>query len=631
MNSKHLIMASLILAILTIGAVSASENATADALTTDDIADNEIDQIEEAESPLEIEPNDFNASIRDSIDLEDESNQTAVTYDVPQGADGNVNVYVDGMDAPSYSKPTVAGEKVKITTGNLNIANPGEYHIKVDYLPVSGDVMTLAQHTLNAHIYTERDFSIDYDTWVYTKHDNIVSHFSYPVAGTLVLYVNGTPRCTREIGELHKTVHAYLSDLAITKDGIYNVSAKFIIAATSKEITVGNVTAIEVNDVDWAADEYVRVYSTADILDHKDYFIEIENNGDYVNGTVSVYFDGTLKFNKAVPYSGKNIYFEIDIDDLGLYDNIKLGEHNVTVIYMKDNKEKHAVEKMVEFYAEPIFDPIHEISPRETGYLPVVSTKNAAGTATLYYAVGESYGEKGSQYRSAKFVNGVASIPLDSLTLGEHNFILNITGHDSEHKVIIIVRNNSPVLSASVSASQIIAGKSVTVKFSGPKSSDTVYITLDGKLWKSIPLTNGALSETISGLAIGTHLVNVFFDDGSNFYSNTFKVTVKKASTPAPAKKADKIKLTLKKVKVRKSAKKLVLKATLKINGKKVKGKVIKFKFNKKTYKAKTNKKGVAKVTIKKKVLKKLKVGKKVKYQAKYGKVTKKYTMKVKK
>ena len=46
---------------------------------------------------------------------------------------------------------------------------------------------------------------------------------------------------------------------------------------------------------------------------------------------------------------------------------------------------------------------------------------------------------------------------------------------------------------------------------------------------------------------------------------------------------------------------------------------------------AKTNKKGVAKFTIKSKVLKKLKVGKKVKYQATYGKVTKKYTIKVKK
>lgn len=90
-------------------------------------------------------------------------------------------------------------------------------------------------------------------------------------------------------------------------------------------------------------------------------------------------------------------------------------------------------------------------------------------------------------------------------------------------------------------------------------------------------------------------------------------------------------KLTLKKVKVKKSAKKVVLKSKLTKGKTLIKGKTIKFKFNKKTYRAKTNKKGIAKVTIKKPVLKKLKVGKKVKYQAKYSKLSVKRTAKVKK
>ena len=90
--------------------------------------------------------------------------------------------------------------------------------------------------------------------------------------------------------------------------------------------------------------------------------------------------------------------------------------------------------------------------------------------------------------------------------------------------------------------------------------------------------------------------------------------------------------LSVKTVKVKKSAKKLVLTATLKkVNGKYLKNKKITFKFKGKKYTAKTNKKGVAKVTVKSSVLKKLKDGKKVTYQATYLKDTVKKTVKVKK
>ena len=101
-------------------------------------------------------------------------------------------------------------------------------------------------------------------------------------------------------------------------------------------------------------------------------------------------------------------------------------------------------------------------------------------------------------------------------------------------------------------------------------------------------------------------------------------------TTPTGKTTPQVVKLTLKKVKVKKSAKKLILKATLKINGKAKKGLKLIFKFNGKKYTAKTNKKGVAKVTIKKKILKKLKVGKKVKYQVSYGNKTVKKSVKVK-
>lgn len=91
------------------------------------------------------------------------------------------------------------------------------------------------------------------------------------------------------------------------------------------------------------------------------------------------------------------------------------------------------------------------------------------------------------------------------------------------------------------------------------------------------------------------------------------------------------LKLTLKTVKVKKSAKKLVLTAKLTKGKSLIKGKTITFKFNGKTYKAKTNSKGIAKITVNKNILKKLKVGKKIYYQAKYNKLTVKKSTKVKK
>ncbi|MBE6502710.1 MAG: hypothetical protein E7Z76_00240 [Methanobrevibacter sp.] len=89
--------------------------------------------------------------------------------------------------------------------------------------------------------------------------------------------------------------------------------------------------------------------------------------------------------------------------------------------------------------------------------------------------------------------------------------------------------------------------------------------------------------------------------------------------------------LSLKTIKVKKSAKKLTLKAKLKKGNTLINKAKIKFKFNGITYKAKTNKKGIAKATVKKSVLKNLNVGEKVKYQASYKTLVVKKTCKVKK
>ncbi|WP_296881510.1 hypothetical protein [uncultured Methanobrevibacter sp.] len=116
--------------------------------------------------------------------------------------------------------------------------------------------------------------------------------------------------------------------------------------------------------------------------------------------------------------------------------------------------------------------------------------------------------------------------------------------------------------------------------------------------------------------------------ENSSTKENTSSTT---PSTQKDTPKKNKISLSLKTVNVKKSAKKLVLQVTLKQGKTPLKNKKITFKFNGKKYSAKTNSKGIAKVTIKKTVLKKLKIGKKIKYQAIYGKLTVTKAVKVKK
>ena len=124
--------------------------------------------------------------------------------------------------------------------------------------------------------------------------------------------------------------------------------------------------------------------------------------------------------------------------------------------------------------------------------------------------------------------------------------------------------------------------------------------------------------------------VTIKFDSKYNVGTYSIEIRYKGASTKN--KVVVKHLVSLKSVSLKKSLKKLVLTASLaKINGKYLKDKKITFKFNGKKYTAKTDKKGVAKVTIKSSVLKKLKVGKKVTYQATYLKDTVKKTVKVKK
>lgn len=211
-----------------------------------------------------------------------------------------------------------------------------------------------------------------------------------------------------------------------------------------------------------------------------------------------------------------------------------------------------------------------------------------------------------------------------NLSYGKHTAELTFLGTDMYYSANALSNTFSVTYKPKVVLSQS------SVLYTG-KYSATVY-GKDGKLAKGTSVAfyvNGKLVKTVKTNSNGVAAFNM----PSSYLPNK-KYTIKAVALGNSASKLTSVKqiLTIKKVKVKKSAKKLVLTATLsKVDGKSLKGKKIIFNFNGKKYTAKTNSKGIAKVTIKSKVLKKLKVGKKVKYQATYLKDTVKKTVKVKK
>ena len=228
--------------------------------------------------------------------------------------------------------------------------------------------------------------------------------------------------------------------------------------------------------------------------------------------------------------------------------------------------------------------------------------------------------------------NGTAKCSIENLTAGDHEITVAYEGNYPSYSSTqtVSVAKGTPQSSVDAPAS-ITAGQSVSVPINLPSdATGVVLVDVDGKKYYA-DVIDGVANVNVAGLSAGDKVLAYRYLGDDKYAEISGSATLKVVAPKVAPKVADKISLALKKVTVKKSAKKLVIKATLKINGKAVKGKKVTFKFKGKKYTAKTNAKGIAKVTVKKAVLKKLKVGKKVKYTATYGKKTAKKTVKVKK
>ena len=258
--------------------------------------------------------------------------------------------------------------------------------------------------------------------------------------------------------------------------------------------------------------------------------------------------------------------------------------------------------------------PLDKTTNNKILFYSISLPKDATGNLTVTIA---------NKKFSEKLTEGKATVKVEGISAGTYDVTITYSGDDKYSPIV------NKTTSTVISDPKVVTKQSSVLYSAG--YSVTVYGE-DGKIAKNTNVAfyiNGKMVQTVKTNNNGV----ATFTMPSAYLPNKI-YTIKATSLGKSSSKTVFIKqiLTINKIKVKKSAKKLVLTAKLnKIDGKYLKGKRITFKFNGKKYTAKTNSKGIAKYTINSKVLKKLKVGKKVTYQATYIKDTVKKTVKVKK
>ena len=354
-----------------------------------------------------------------------------------------------------------------------------------------------------------------------------------------------------------------------------------------------------------------------------------------VTGTIVVSVDSMPRLVQEIEENGF----------AGLLPTEKLtaGTHNVTFQYYGDESFDKNVfniwDSQTNSYTPMKYQmkllPMHIVIPdqlesNDNGTATIELPIDAKGTLEVYvngkeYATFDVEKELGAYVNQTKgnvseILSGMMNLDLSSFKDGDYRILLKYSGDDvyaGFTKEIKVHFKVSRITASNVNVLYTQAGKfTAKVYDSDGKLVDGINVEflINGKTYKTATTKNGAASVSISKTP------------------GTYKITAKASGVNVTKTLTVKHLVTLKTVTVKRSAKKLVLQATLsKVNKKYLKNKKVTFKFNGKTYTAKTNKKGVAKVTIKSTVLKKLKVGKKVTYQATYLKDTIKKTAKIKK
>ena len=219
---KIMLITLLLLAVLTIGAVSAADNA--DALAVDGTGDNQVVEAPVDNSDVGLAPSDFNVTFIDGeVDINDDDT-VVVRFYWPEDASQTVTVGVDGGSSSWYDKS--AGQTYQdVTLGNLYIFEPGTYNLTVKY----NYETVIATGTLKVtKTYTADDFiGIMTDVNEYEK-DVVNVWDDEGLNGFVTVYANGVQAYSQNlVAEPSQGILIYVENLTGNFNGQYTIKAVY--------------------------------------------------------------------------------------------------------------------------------------------------------------------------------------------------------------------------------------------------------------------------------------------------------------------------------------------------------------------------------------------------------------------
>ena len=535
MNINKFLVVCILLAIMTIGAVSAAENITQnDAVTAvDDSSDGSVGK--------SYDGNDFYITVKENYtqDRNDWNSDELIYISSYSQDNGTFSILVDDVEKQSFN----------VTNGYFSIEDNGYGGTYEKYFaqiyPADLD-MDLGSYNVNVKFNQKTliDTQVtlkekeDFDVYMQNPYYCMQEYWSSPSfiiidsnhlnTGTLEILVNGNRKISyvlnngdfEEIPDCsNKSRYLAASDL-FDGYGTYDVKITFTQDGVTKTLRDESVVVAEREPTTNPKVElYFDLYTVNLPVDNKAYiYLPWE-----ATGTLNIRFNNV---DENIIYSNGRAEREVYAWELN-----HLGENKVTVTYTGDDFGTLTATETV--IVVPTITAPFFVSENEKFTIKMCTHEWVNGNFNVY---DYNSGKKGKLLASSTIKNRYSSVELSSDIIGLNKYYLEFDYPGGDYPIIqdVYVVKNSDRISANVS-DNVGPGSDVTVDFRAPATPfGFVYISVDGGANEFYSMESGRLTRAISGLSTGYHIISVQYNDGyfengkllGDVYSKTFNVSV---------------------------------------------------------------------------------------------------------